>query len=1272
MVPSLVGFENVDTATATVNGYSFAVETRDAVTGEWSMLAQRGDPAFRLDVRPNAYPGATYPASGAVAGTTAAPGAWATWGLQGVLDLTPAQVSRLLDPARTSGIRTRTDVDLAPSGVQARRLYTYGSDFIDALREQSGDVTEADGTLVLPSGEAAHVTASDEAGLGRIAPGQSVTVHRTWDVPVPAARRSTETDAGYLNRLLALDGTSLDAASFIVADGGVGRLVAPLVRASSTRHVPVVGVSTTGPEQVPAGSSADYAVHLANLGSTHASDVDTKASAGDAPLPLAGAPTSLAGGERAEATATYAVPTSATGPVAVRAATAWKDALGSTYGETGSSLDVQRLAPASLRASFSDTLQVDVGGDSVVSPGDTVRYTLTVRNGGGVALRGVTATVPVDANSGLVPGSGRTPDGGTVTLSGGTATVSLPDIAGGGVRTVTFDVTVTDPFPSGVSRLSAQGTAAATGIDEQQTDDPALPGADDATRTTVTVPKPALAAYLTGRLAVDADGSGDVSPGDTLAYRMAVSSVGTQDVTGIHATVRPPNGTSLVPGSVTSTQGNVGGGTDVSVALGTLAPFQECTVDFRLRIASPLPAGVSTVSVSGSVTSDNLDAVTTDDPSTYEVGDSTSVPIGDPRQDPEKPGPVVGDTSPLDGTVVTAPTTISTSLTPPDGDTLASWRITAKRVGTDAELELSRGPASPVAPSASPSLLAVATPPTEASAAFDPTVLPNGIYQIRVIATSSNGGKTTSASSVVVGGQLKLGRYTTSVADHQVGLGGLPLQVVRSYDSFDKARGDFGTGWNLDIADFRVATAAPLGLKGWTAQAGGCGLVFCNIRYTSTTPHFVTVVWPDGHQEMFDLKPTEGSTFFPGLSSARFEPRAGTGTTSPLEVADDDSLFFRNDGNANGGAFGSGGVFDPTQFRLTDKNGIEYLIDRAKGLQKVTDLNGNTLTVTPDGVTSSYGKGITYVRDAQGRITKVTSPAGETGYEYDTAGDLTSVTALDGQVTTYTYDEHRLVSTTGAGGTVLGSVEYGPDGRVSALLDGAGNRTRVDSSVGDRQETVHDAAGRLTTVSSYDDYGNQLRQDQSFDGQTLTTRWTYDAENRPVTRTDPAGHISRTAYDASGSPISMTDAEGRTWRVSYNDFAQPVESKTPSGAVERSWTYDDRGRLTKQVETDGPTYELTYAGDQIGEVRRNGAVTGTFGYDAQGRLATSRDPASSRVSTYSYDAAGHVVGVDDGAGPPTTMAYDDAGRLVSVTDRRGGQKSWSTTATGCLPPRSTR
>ena len=124
-------------------------------------------------------------------------------------------------------------------------------------------MTDADATLLLPSGDAERIGAQDEAGLGAIAPGQSVTVHRTWDVPVPSPRGAGETDAGYLARLKILDGAALTGGAFVLAKGGVGQLVAPLTTRTSHRTLPVVDVDATGPAVVTSGTSEGYDLELA-------------------------------------------------------------------------------------------------------------------------------------------------------------------------------------------------------------------------------------------------------------------------------------------------------------------------------------------------------------------------------------------------------------------------------------------------------------------------------------------------------------------------------------------------------------------------------------------------------------------------------------------------------------------------------------------------------------------------------------------------------------------------------------------------------------------------------------------------------------------------------------------------------------------------------------------------------------------------------------------------------------------------------------------------
>ena len=81
-----------------------------------------------------------------------------------------------------------------------------------------------------------------------------------------------------------------------------------------------------------------------------------------------------------------------------------------------------------------DTLVVDADGDGVPSPGDTLLYTVVVRNDGNAAAAGLQFTDALDPNTTLVVGSVQTSQG-TVTTgnnAGNTGVgVNLGTIPGG-------------------------------------------------------------------------------------------------------------------------------------------------------------------------------------------------------------------------------------------------------------------------------------------------------------------------------------------------------------------------------------------------------------------------------------------------------------------------------------------------------------------------------------------------------------------------------------------------------------------------------------------------------------------------------------------------------------------------------------------------------------------------------------------------------------------------------------------------------------------------
>jgi hypothetical protein len=95
---------------------------------------------------------------------------------------------------------------------------------------------------------------------------------------------------------------------------------------------------------------------------------------------------------------------------------------------------------------------------------------------------------------------------------------------------------------------------------------------------------------------------------------------------------------------------------------------------------------------------------------------------------------------------------------------------------------------------------------------LDPTLLLNGTYTIRLRSTNASGLTGAAAVTVNATRNMKIGVFTLSFNDLIVPLSGLPVQVIRTYDSRDKSTGDFGVGWHMSIANLRVQKNHNLGL----------------------------------------------------------------------------------------------------------------------------------------------------------------------------------------------------------------------------------------------------------------------------------------------------------------------------------------------------------------------------------------------------------------------------------------------------------------------------
>jgi uncharacterized repeat protein (TIGR01451 family) len=262
-----------------------------------------------------------------------------------------------------------------------------------------------------------------------------------------------------------------------------------------------------------------------------------------------------------------------------------------------------------------EKISTDLTGDpNVLLAGETLRYTITVKNIGNANATGVVLRDAIPVNTTYVAGSTRLNGalvadvGGTSPLVNGIPIHSPADPTPGAmpadasastanVATITFDVVI-DPNVVDGTVISNQGfvTALPNGIVDAPSDDPDTPVLNDPTRDVVGN-HPLLYAEKVAALKVDLGTPGIVDPGDVLHYTITVQNSGTIPATGVVLTDAVPANTTYVADSTTLNAqpfGRPDGGAAPlasGINIGTIAPGATAVVGYDLRVNLGTPAG---------------------------------------------------------------------------------------------------------------------------------------------------------------------------------------------------------------------------------------------------------------------------------------------------------------------------------------------------------------------------------------------------------------------------------------------------------------------------------------------------------------------------------------------------------------------------------------------------------------------------------------------------------------------------------------------------------
>ena len=276
-----------------------------------------------------------------------------------------------------------------------------------------------------------------------------------------------------------------------------------------------------------------------------------------------------------------------------------------------------------------------------------------------------------------------------------------------------------------------------------------------------------------------------------------------------------PAGTSVVPGSVTTSTGTVNGGSGVSVNVGTLPFLGAATIGFDLLIGESRARRPDLGHRPGHRHLQRAARPSHRRSATpAAANDPTVIAIGRPgrwrwRRTPGVPGPSIGDPGTRRGHGHhRADRDLPQRSRRPPARPSRSWTVSYRLEGDTNLTQLAAGTG------------------TTVDATIDPTVLPNGAYVIEVRAEGSAGGVSIAETSIVVEGELKLGRFEATYQDLAVPVAGMPMQVSGPTTASTSRSATSASAGASSCRTSGSRRTGPLGQGGWRMFGCGRGFIF--------------------------------------------------------------------------------------------------------------------------------------------------------------------------------------------------------------------------------------------------------------------------------------------------------------------------------------------------------------------------------------------------------------------------------------------------------------
>lgn len=382
--------------------------------------------------------------------------------------------------------------------------------------------------------------------------------------------------------------------------------------------------------------------------------------------------------------------------------------------------------------------------------------------------------------------------------------------------------------------------------------------------------------------------------------------------------------------------------------------------------------------------------------------------------------------------------------------------------------------------------------------------------------------------------------------------------------------------------------------------------------------------------------------------------------------------------------------------RYGDKNNNTVWLQRDNDGRIVRIIDGGTAALSGNVIITLHydAKGfLVQAKDWPQAGNSLDLPQRTVTYVYDAQGRMTGVTDVRGYTTAYAYDDKfRLVKTTDPRGGET-RLTYDAEGNgVKSMTAADGGVTDYSSSWDSTKKLFYSkvtgpatAAGRRVEDYSHDRAGDLVRYEVNGRTEIEIKR---DPSTRTETRTNARGFATTYTRNEFEQVTQVGYPDGVKTSTTYEArLLNPVEETDEIG-IKTRYEYDSRGNLTKKIEAVGlpeqrtTEYQIDTSGrptniTRKGRTEANGAVTQDetwlVAYDVAGQISQTIDPEGNRrtyvynrlgmlarytdprgnVTSYETDASGNLIQITNALGKTRKFGYDKNGNLASVTDARG-------------------